>query len=45
MRRRGLWACVLALSTVTLHADDVFLKSGGRVSGRVTAGASRTNDV
>jgi hypothetical protein len=35
MTRRGLWACVLALGTVTLHADEVFLKGGGRVSGRV----------
>ena len=35
MVRRGLWACVLLVGTATLHADDVLLKNGGRVSGRV----------
>ncbi len=45
MLRRGLWACALALCTVTLHADDVILKSGGRVSGRVVARSETSIEV
>jgi hypothetical protein len=45
MRGRGLWACALALSTATLHADDVFLKSGGRVTGRVLARSDTSVEI
>ena len=45
MRRCLISACLVAFLPVLAHADDVFLKGGGRVSGRILARTPTSIDM
>lgn len=45
MRRCACLACLLALLPALLHADDVILKGGGKVSGRILSRTATSVEV
>jgi len=45
MRRCLILACLLALAPTVTHADEVFLKGGGRLSGRVLSRTATSVEV
>ena len=45
MRRRACVACLFALLPALLHADDVILKGGGKVSGRILSRTETSVEV
>jgi len=45
MRRRIAWACLIALFPAIVHADDVLLKGGGKISGRILSRTATSVEV
>ena len=45
MRRRIAWACLIAMFPAIVQADDVLLKGGGKISGRILSRTATSVEV